>query len=77
MDTRPHIGKIIRSRRVAQAMTRAALSRSSGLSQPYLYRVETGSRTPSDVALVKLSRALGCNPEDLTRPASHRNAASA
>ena len=70
MNPSTQLGATIRARRVNREMTRAELSRVSGLSPSFLYRIERGLRSPSDIALVKLARALGCTVDDLTGTAA-------
>ena len=43
------------------------LAKDSGISQPYLSRIESGERTPSISMLVRLCKALKCQVTDILK----------
>ena len=59
------IGKKIKSRRDELHMTQEDLCRATGISQPYLSRVERNIMTPSIKALAKIAQALSVTVDDL------------
>jgi DNA-binding XRE family transcriptional regulator len=48
-------------------LTLAALAKACGVSVPFLSQIENGKRTPSVELLLKLSKFLHCDMEDLIR----------
>ena len=48
-------------------MSQARLACEIGVKQAYISMIETGERPMTDELLQKISAALGCKPEDLTR----------
>lgn len=55
----------IREIRKAKRMTLADISRSAGISVPYLCDIERGNRHGSDGTLHKIADALGVDVDDL------------
>jgi DNA-binding XRE family transcriptional regulator len=48
-------------------LTLATLAKACGVSVPALSQIENNKRTPGVVLLIKLSKALGCDMEDLVK----------
>ena len=48
-------------------MSQARLAREIGVKQAYISLLEAGERPLNDDLLQKISAALGCKPEDLTK----------
>jgi len=48
-------------------MSQARLAREIGVKQAYISLLESGERPLNDDLLQKISAALGCKPEDLTK----------
>jgi transcriptional regulator with XRE-family HTH domain len=48
-------------------MTQGRLARAVGINQSYISLLENGERPLTDDLLQKISAALGCKPEDLTK----------
>ena len=71
-----HIGRAVRARRAAQALSLGDLARASGLSKTILARIERGAGNPSVDTLWRVSRALRVPLGDLLadggEPAVHR-----
>ena len=61
------IGHGIMVRRAMLRMSQARLACEIGVKQAYISMIETGERPMTDELLQKISAALGCKPEDLTR----------
>ena len=61
------IGHVIMVRRAILRMSQAKLARTVGVKQAYISMLETGERPLTDELLQKISAALGCKPEELTR----------
>jgi len=59
------IGKLIKQRRVSIPLTLIELSRTSGVSQSHIGRIERGERLPSAHTLRKIAKPLGFIEEDL------------
>ena len=59
---------ILKSMREHQNMTQAELSRRSGVPQPMISEIETGSvKAPQVPTLYALARALRCTVDDLIK----------
>ncbi len=54
-------------RRAILKMTQADLARRIGVTRNYISMIETGDRPLTDDLLQRISAALGCKPEDLTK----------
>ena len=61
------IGHGIMVRRAMLRMSQAQLAREIGVKQAYISLLESGERPLNDDLLQKISAALGCKPEDLTK----------
>ena len=61
------IGHGIMVRRAMLRMSQARLAREIGVKQAYISLLESGERPLNDDLLQRISAALGCKPEDLTR----------
>ena len=61
------IGHAIVVRRAMLRMNQAKLARAIGVNQSYISLLETGERPINDDLLQKISAALGCKPEELTK----------
>lgn len=55
----------VRVWREHRKMSTTALAKASGLSQPYIVQIESGSRTGTTASLAKIAKALGIGIEDL------------
>lgn len=66
MDETTTIGPTLKARRDAVGWTQEHLADRSGVSADYIGRLERGKRTGSLDIIVKLARALDCDPGDLT-----------
>ena len=60
------LGKRIRQRRKELGMSQEGLAHEAGLDRSYVGRIERGEHNLTFVALVKLSRAMGCDVAALT-----------
>ena len=58
------IGLAIGSKREALGISQQALADRVGLSRPYISQVESGTKKPSDDALLRIMAALGMNYTD-------------
>ena len=61
------VGHAIVIRRPILKMTQADLARRVGVTRNYISMIETGERPLTDDLLQKISAALGCKPEELTK----------
>ena len=61
------IGHAIVVRRAMLRMNQAKLARAIGVNQSYISLLETGERPINVDLLQKISAALGCKPEELTK----------
>lgn len=61
------IGHGIMVRRAMLRMSQARLAKTVGVKQGYISMIETGERPLTDELLQKISAALSCKPEELTR----------
>ncbi len=61
------IGHAIMVRRAMLKMTQGRLARAVGINQSYISLIENGERQLTDDLLKKISEALGCKPDDLTK----------
>ena len=61
------IGHAITVRRAILKMNQAELARRIGVKQGYISMIESGERPMTDDLLQKISAALGCKPEYLTK----------
>jgi transcriptional regulator with XRE-family HTH domain len=59
------IGKRVRSNRTHQRMTQAELAEKTGMSDVYISRIETGTRSPSLGSLLKIALILGISLDSL------------
>lgn len=59
---RNHAAGLVRAARLDRGMSQAELARAAGMSQPNVAAIETGTRTPSDDALMRLLRAADYRP---------------
>ncbi len=60
------LGKRIRELREARELTLSALATKTGITKPYLWRIERGDKThPSLATLTKIADALGVSVADL------------
>ena len=59
------LGGYIRAQRLAARTSLRALSRTAGVSNPYLSQIERGLRKPSAEILQAIAKALGISPEVL------------
>lgn len=66
------LGKLIASYREEKKMTKAELSRRSGVSAPYLTQIEAGKRHASEAVLRQLAGALGLRNMQLLEPAGYK-----
>ena len=53
--------------RSKRGVSQYRLAKDSGISQPYLSRIESGERTPSIPMLARLCKTLGCKLPDIVR----------
>ena len=53
--------------RSSRGVSQYRLSKETGISQPYLSRMESGERTPSIPMLVRLCKALKCQITDILK----------
>ena len=61
------IGHAITVRRAILKMTQGRLARAVGINQSYISLIENGERPLTDELLQKISTALGCKPEELSK----------
>ena len=61
------IGHAIAVRRAVLRMSQARLARAVGVKQSYISMLENGERPLTDELRQKISTALGCKPEELSR----------
>jgi len=61
------IGHAIMVRRAMLKMTQGRLARATGIHQSYISLIENGERALTDDMLQKISAALSCKPEELTK----------
>lgn len=61
------IGHSIMVRRATLRMSQAKLARAVGVKQAYISMIETGERPLTDELRQKISSALGCKPEELSK----------
>ena len=61
------VGHAIVVRRAILKMNQAELARRIGVTRNYISMIETGERPLTDELRQKISAALGCKPEDLTK----------
>lgn len=61
------IGHAIVVRRTILKVNQAELARRIGVARSYISLLENGERPLSDELLQRISAALGCKPEDLTK----------
>jgi transcriptional regulator with XRE-family HTH domain len=61
------VGQAVRRWRWRRGLTQAQLAVRSGLSRPFIARVETGRQIPSLPTLAKIARALRVRVEKLLR----------
>jgi predicted nucleotidyltransferase len=59
---RTDAARLVRAARLDRGMSQAELSRAAGMSQPNVAAIETGTRVPSDDALMRLLRAADYRP---------------
>ncbi|WP_285135490.1 XRE family transcriptional regulator [Microbacterium sp. lyk4-40-TSB-66] len=59
---RTRAAQLVRAARLDRGMSQAELSRAAGMSQPNVAAIETGTRTPSDDALMRLLQAADYRP---------------
>jgi len=71
-NSRPNVGKAIRSLRDKQQLSLRALSELSGLSVNAISKIERGMTSPTVSSLHQLSDALGVNITDLFRQEIHQ-----
>ncbi|WFT83553.1 helix-turn-helix transcriptional regulator [Methylobacterium sp. CB376] len=62
------LGQRVRTARAVRAMSRKALSHSSGLSERYIAQLETGHGNVSIILLRRVAHAIGVPLEDLIAP---------
>ncbi|MFI6578663.1 helix-turn-helix domain-containing protein [Nocardiopsis sp. NPDC050513] len=67
MDEAIRIGPELKERREDAGLTQEALADRAGVSADYVGRLERGARVGSLPSIVKLARALDCDPGDLIR----------
>jgi transcriptional regulator with XRE-family HTH domain len=60
-------GHAIVVRRAILKMNQAELARRIGVTRNYISMIETGERPLTDELLQKISAALGCKPEELSK----------
>ena len=61
------VGHAIVVRRAILKMTQTELARRVGVARSYISLLENGERPLTDELLQKISAALGCKPEEITR----------
>ncbi|MBL8252374.1 MAG: helix-turn-helix transcriptional regulator [Candidatus Competibacter sp.] len=61
------IGHSIMVRRAMLRMNQAKLAKAVGVKQGYISMIENGERPLTDDLLQRISAALGCKPEELTK----------
>lgn len=61
------IGHAIKVRRAIVKISQVKLAKAVGVNQSYISMVENDDQIPSTDLLQKISAALGCKPEDLTK----------
>lgn len=64
-EIQTRIGATIAALRRDRGLTQTALSQSSGVTRPYLNRLEAGHRNPTVVLLVRLAHALDTSVQEL------------
>lgn len=62
------LGKSIRSKREAQALTQAELAAKAGVDRNYIGMLERGERNPSFLSLQKIANGLGLSVKELLSP---------
>ncbi len=62
-----HIGHWIMVRRAMLRMSQTRLAKAIGVDQSYISLIERGERPLTDEMRQKISAALGCKPEDLSK----------
>jgi len=67
MMSNQDMGHWIMVRRAMLRMSQARLAKAIGVDQSYISLIERGERPLSDKLRQKISTALGCTPEALTR----------
>ncbi|WP_214327889.1 helix-turn-helix domain-containing protein [Nonomuraea sediminis] len=55
----------LRGRRIAAGLSKVALAEKAQISTTHMTQVELGQKSASPAVLVRLAKALGCDPEDL------------
>ena len=68
----PLLAAVIREQRTRRGWSKNELARYSGLSQPMIRYIETGTRIPTVDSLARLSRALGVDVSRLMVQAERR-----
>ncbi len=61
------VGHAMVVRRAILKMTQAELARRIGVTRNYISMLETGERPMTEEMRQKISTALGCKPEDLSK----------
>lgn len=56
----------VTTERVAQQLTTPELAYLADISRAHMYRLENGTTKPSRLTIVKLARALGVRPKQIT-----------
>ena len=59
------VGKSVRKYRELKNLTQAQLSEKTGVSQPYIAKIECGSKSPNILMLQAIARELDCTLNDL------------
>ena len=62
-----HIGHWIMVRRAMLRMSQARLAKAIGVDQSYISLIERGERPLTEEIRQKISAALGCKPEELSK----------
>jgi transcriptional regulator with XRE-family HTH domain len=65
MDSKEHLGKIIKQQRISLSLTLHELAAKSGVSASHLGRIERGERFPSAHVLQRIAKPLSFEEDEL------------
>ncbi len=58
-------GAAIRARRTALGMSQEAVADYAGIDRSHMGKLERGERNVSFLNIIRIAKAIGCNPSDL------------
>ena len=59
------LGEAVRAARKALAMSQEALADASGIDRSHMGKIERGERNITFLNIVRIAKAVGCQPSDL------------